>query len=220
MGTKRQRSKYVDLTGMRFGHWTVVGRAKKRTYGGTYWVCQCDCGNTSEVDGKDLKNGRSTNCGCSNKWKKFQGAQGSEPRLANTWKNMMQRCYNKNAPNYHHYGGRGIDVCDEWHDFRNFIKWACQTGYDKDAPRGVFTLERIDVNKGYSPHNCRWATSKEQTVNKRTSVFLTIDGVRRNVTEWADVIGVNRSLVSYWVRKHGKEEAIKRVRLRLEEEVA
>jgi hypothetical protein len=214
VGTKRHRSKYVDLTGMHFGHWTVVGRAEKRSYGGTYWVCQCDCGNTSEVDGKDLKNGRSTNCGCSNRWKKFHGLMGAEPRLSKTWNNMMQRCYNSSMPNYRHYGGRGISVCDEWHDLKNFVEWAYSTGYENDAPRGKYTLERVDVNGNYCPDNCRWATAQEQLLNKRTSVFLTIDGVTKNISTWAKDVGESRANVSYWLKRYGNEETIRRIKQR------
>ena len=54
---------YIDLSGKRFGHWTVI-RYTITKPGGAYWLCQCDCGKISEVHGGNLKSGKSTNCGC------------------------------------------------------------------------------------------------------------------------------------------------------------
>ena len=215
MGANVVRRKYVDLTGMRFHHWTVLGRADKRPYGGTYWVCQCDCGNISEVDGKTLRNGRSTNCGCSNKWKKFHGAQGAEPRLKQIWANMMQRCHNSKSPNYPNYGGRGITVCEEWQDFRNFVEWAYASGFRKDIDGRCCSLDRVDVNGDYGPSNCRWVPMQVQLNNKRTNVYLTVDGRKMTLAQWAREIGVNNSTVSRWHRLYGDREAEKRIEEKL-----
>ena len=80
--------------------------------------------------------------------------------LYNTWRNMMARCYNENNTNYHNYGGRGIKVCDRWHDFFAF---ALDVG---KRPKKL-TLERIDNDKGYTPNNCCWTTMKQQSANRR-----------------------------------------------------
>jgi hypothetical protein len=78
-----------------------------------------------------------------------------------SWDHMLQRCYNKNSINYEYYGGRGVTVCKRWiQSFDNFIE-------DMGQNPGGMTIDRLDPEKGYYKENCRWATTKEQTNNKR-----------------------------------------------------
>lgn len=58
------KQKWVDLTGQKFGRWTALERVVKPNNRNTYWRCQCECGTIKEVMGKNLRNGRSTSCGC------------------------------------------------------------------------------------------------------------------------------------------------------------
>jgi hypothetical protein len=79
-----------------------------------------------------------------------------------SWDLMMARCYYKKDKSYHNYGGRGIVVCSSWHNYNNFVS---DMGH---RPIGM-TLERKNVNDGYGPDSCRWATRLEQSRNKRSN---------------------------------------------------
>ena len=108
-------------------------------------------------------------------------------RLYKIYDNMKTRCYNPNSNAYDRYGGRGITVCSEWlNDFSTFKEWALSHGYRDDL-----TIERIDVNGNYTPDNCTWATYKDQANNRRSNQLETIDGVTKNLTEWAEFYGIN-----------------------------
>jgi hypothetical protein len=85
------------------------------------------------------------------------------------WRLMRQRCYNVLDPRYHDWGGRGIKICKRWLiemiGFMNFLK---DMG---PKPGREYTLERKDNDGNYDPGNCKWATMKEQSKNKRTSLY-------------------------------------------------
>lgn len=87
------------------------------------------------------------------------------------WWNMMERCTRESHPSYHHYGGRGIGVCESWS--RGFKHFLADMG---DKPDGL-EIERKDNNLGYSPENCKWATRLEQTNNMRTTTMVEVGGV-------------------------------------------
>ena len=109
----------------------------------------------------------------------------------NSYRSMMDRCYREKAPNYRHYGGRGISVCEDWQDICEFEKWALSSGYKEGL-----TLDRIDVNGNYEPSNCRWATMKVQDNNRRNTIYIEHKGKIHTISEWADICGINRSTLN------------------------
>lgn len=170
-------SGFIDLTGQRFGRLVAIRRDEKKVGGKIMWVCKCDCGNTKSVASTHLRSGAVKSCGCLHnellsKRSKTHGATigRNEERLYGVWKCMKQRCENPNAGGYKNYGGRGIRVCEQWHDYSNFREWAFDNGYDSEAPRGKCTLDRIDNDGCYEPDNCRWVDMFVQANNKRPKI--------------------------------------------------
>lgn len=181
---------FLDLTGQRFGRWTVLRRADHNNqFNKVLWVCRCDCGNEAEVPAATLRNGTSQSCGCRqadiSSARMIKHGQ-STTRLYHIWAAMKKRCHNPKTRNFADYGGRGITVCAEWETFEPFCEWAIQTGYDENAPTGEYTLERINNDDGYSPDNCRWATKKEQGNNKRNNRMVVAFGETKTLSQWAD----------------------------------
>jgi|LakMenEpi03Aug12_release.lakeMendotaPanAssembly.Ray.scaffolds.fasta_scaffold702281_2 hypothetical protein len=121
---------------------------------------------------------RDHSCGCARG--KLIATHGmAETPTYNSWKCMLARCGNEKNTQFCDYGGRGIKVCDAWKSFGLFLS---DMGVRPDGT----TLDRIDANGDYEPCNCRWATSRQQSTNKRSSRFLTIDGETKTVSEWAE----------------------------------
>lgn len=105
---------------------------------------------------------------------------------------MMQRCYNPEHHNYFRYGERGIKVCKEWHDPKNFIEWARSTiGHKVNS----LTVDRIDNDGDYCPENCKWSTIKEQCNNRRTNRYETINGETHTISEWCDIYKIKPYIV-------------------------
>lgn len=172
-------NKCNNLTGRVFGMLTVLEIIQTETRK-TYWLCQCECGNTVKARSDSLLSGETTSCKCKRN-ARFKGNTYNrthnmcDTRLYHIWQGIKRRCYYKEDSRYVDYGGRGITVCDEWLDNKNgsinFINWALSNGYSDDL-----TIERVDNNKGYLPDNCKWATMKEQSNNRRSNIQIKHNG--------------------------------------------
>lgn len=191
-------SKFVDLTGQRFGRLTVLYREdayKKNGKRETAYVCQCDCGAIRKVFAYGLKSGNTQSCGCKsleNRIKARTTHHKTGTRIYRIWRGMKTRCENPNDYHYEFYGGRGIKVCAEWEKFELFYDWALANGYTESL-----TLERIDNNGNYEPSNCRWATVKEQCNNRRTSRIITHNNISHTLSEWAEIADMQPTTLAY-----------------------
>lgn len=171
----------LALTGLVFGKLTVARKDASSVPGRHIrWLCICECGTEKVAASSDLKNGNTSHCGCVKRLKHGQAVGGRRSPIAKVWSGMMQRCYNAKNKNYHHYGGRGIVVSDEWHDLKQFVK-------DMSPRPKNMTIERIDTNRGYSKENCRWVTQAQQTRNRRVNRFYLHAGAMRCIAEIAEL---------------------------------
>lgn len=188
----------TDLTGEKFGMLTVVSfDHKKRTR--TYWKCVCECGNTRVVGIDHLKNGDTTDCGCYRKHiPNVIKHNMSGSRLYVIWSLMKRRCLNQNCKEYKDYGGRGIAICDEWLDAKNFLQWALDNGYSEEL-----TLERVDNNGNYCPENCIWANKETQMNNRRNNRYITYNGETKTMTQWARDNGYTYAQIKKRIDKLG-----------------
>lgn len=108
----------------------------------------------------------------------------SKSRLYRIWYGMKNRCYNEKQDCFDRYGGRGIEICQEWKDdFIKFKEWAESTGYSEKL-----TLDRIDNNGNYEPSNCKWSIWTDQIENRRCSVdtIITAFGETKSIYKWAN----------------------------------
>lgn len=153
-----------DLTGSTFGRLVVLARSGSTRNKSARWECQCSCGATTIVTGKNLLRGITRSCGCLHREGMsalFKRHGMTRTKVHQAWKAMHQRCSNPNRKHYQHYGGRGISVCERWATFENFYE---DMG---DPPSDRHSIDRIDVDGNYEPSNCRWATWSEQIRNRR-----------------------------------------------------
>ena len=178
----------------------LVGEPYKRRTSGEssrlrlYALYECAyCKKEFEAQVSNIKNGGTKSCGCQ-RGKTTHGL--TYNKFYKTWHNMIQRCTSPKIKAYKDYGGRGISVCEEWLDVRNFITWA-----EKTYPNieGV-SLDRIDNDKGYSPENCTWSDKTTQCINQRIrkdnkSGYVGV-GFNKSKGRWEAYISVNNT------RKH------------------
>lgn len=181
----------LHLTGSTFGKLKVLGISEKRKKNGrctTYWSCLCECGNSTAASTNDLRTGNTSSCGCGHKGINSTHGE-SKTRLYRTWRGMKNRCLNPNEEGYKNYGGRGIQICEEWMSFKPFAEWAKANGYADGM-----TIERSNVNGNYEPSNCLFIPNKDQALNKTTTRYETAFGETKAFWDWSKD---SRCLVSY-----------------------
>lgn len=120
-------------------------------------------------------------------------------KLYQSWKRMLNRCYDPNNASYEHYRKRGIEVSPEWkYSFENFLRWSLENGWE-----AKLSLDRIDNSSNYSPDNCRWTNAKVQARNRDDCIYITHNGVTKNMSEWCEIIGIPHYLAyNRYLRGH------------------
>src|SRR3990172_8392255 len=183
------------LLGQRFGRLRVTafaGRVKRISGWKYHWECLCDCGKTSIVESYRLTSGVTKSCGCLSRELigNRQRTHGCQPYLLHrVWAAMLRRCRSSKDIGYHNYGGRGIQVCNEWRQFVAFRDWALNNGW-----RHGLQIDRIDVNGNYCPGNCRFVTGAEQQLYTRQNYRITYKGKTMCLTEWERELGIRPSI--------------------------
>lgn len=199
----------IDIVGLKSGLLTVISFAKiHEVCGSSMWLCSCECGKEVIVKRTYLvANKVSQSCGCyksklssdrgkNNKYAVRHGLYNGNRRLFTIWTGMKTRCFNTKVREYHQYGGRGITMLEEWRlSFTVFYEWAISTGYNDSL-----SIDRIDVNGSYVPENCRWATTMEQSRNRRNSRLYTYNGVTRNSVDWATLFGISVQVLNQRIK--------------------
>lgn len=191
----------VDLMGQRFGRLVVVGLSETTRYTYRCWLCRCDCGAMKVISGRYLRTGATQSCGClrrenasSQQAVRFTKHGLSRSAAYSSWHSMLTRCLDERHSAYHRYAMRGITICASWLRFEAFY---ADMG---DRPPGT-CLERRDNDLGYFKENCTWATMAQQSRNKRNNRFLSHNGQRMIVTDWARRYGRAPALVEHRLRR-------------------
>ena len=196
-------ARFKDYTGFRNGRLTALRMAPHKYGERVSWICKCDCGKETTVSSAKIL--KTQSCGCYAREKSIAILEkgrtthgGTYERCYHVWSGMVDRCCHQYSEAYENYGGRGINICDEWlgeNGYKNFREWAYQNGYDETAPRGEYTIDRIDVNGNYEPSNCRWISISEQQNNKRNTLLFEIDGEIKPLSEWCNLYSAKYGLV-------------------------
>ncbi len=192
----------ILLSGQKFGRLLVLHEDESKAYKEPHWVCKCDCGNTKSLPSFRIRKGITKSCGClASETCAMRGYRhgGFGTVEYASWNAMLSRCYNNKVDSYKHYGGRGIVVCEEWLKFENFIRDMGK------KPRKNYSIDRIDVDGNYEKSNCRWATPKVQSRNKRNNRWVELNGERLVLSDWAVRVGIK--VDTLWRRlKYGWSE--------------
>lgn len=182
--------KRLDVSGQRFSSLTAIQSAGMKGKQ-SLWLCYCDCGKECVVQLGNLRSGHTKSCGClrstaTTNHKTTHGMYGTS--TYNSWSSIITRCTNIKNHKYPDYGGRGIQVCDRWLIFENFLS---DMG---DRPLGT-TIGRIDNNGNYIKENCEWQGNKTQARNKRNTRLFTFNNLTATLTEHCEILELNPSTV-------------------------
>lgn len=191
--------KAIDLTGQRFGMLVVTEFVDRNKRGMASWRCRCDCGEVITKTIGNLRSGHSKSCGClrsttTSREKTTHGMYGTPTHRS--WTSMLTRCKNPKNHKYPDYGGRGIEVCERWHAFENFL---ADMG---ERPLGT-TIGRQNNDGHYEPENCQWEGGKDQGRNKRNTRAFEHDGITATLGEHCERLCLNPATIKSRIYLYG-----------------
>lgn len=187
------RNKFAEIVAF---HGFEVSNGRRRKL----WVCRCDCGKIWPVEHNHWKNGCVQSCGC--RKRELIGAAKTIHGMSKTpeyktWLHMKDRCLNSKNKDFDIYGGRGIEVCERWMSFENFLS---DMGL---RPSNLHSIDRIDYDGNYEPCNCRWATPQTQMRNTKKNRLYSMNGKSMCLAAWTEPLGVrpgSREYKTIWYR--------------------
>jgi hypothetical protein len=174
-----------DLSGKHFGKLLVIERVGSiASY--ALWRCKCECGNVKDVSSALLVHGKTKSCGCLSAEKQrilhtTHGMTGK--RVYAIWCGMISRCRLTNRNNSQNYSLKGVQVCEHWQKFENFLA-------DMGEPDADKTIDRIDSNGNYEPSNCQWVTARVQRHNTSDALHVKFNGEEKPLAVWAEEFGI------------------------------
>jgi len=180
---------YRALIGNRYGARRIVGVVAEKS--SPTLLLQCDhCNSRAEIRALKLRAQETVPCrGCMKHPSLKHGhTQGGESPEYRAWRAMLQRCNDPNGNRYEFY--KEISICDQWTGPSGFETFLADMG---SRPSPQHSVDREDNAGDYTPENTRWATSKQQARNRRSTEMLTIKGETKPLAEWAEIAGVK-----YW----------------------
>lgn len=188
----------VEITGQKFKRLTAI-KFVKTIKGASIWLFECDCGKKVIRRTHNVIQGKTTSCGCRQKegWHKH-GL--STTRFYSIWRSMLERCNNSKWAYYEIYGGKGIKV--EWKTFESFRDdmYESYLEHVKEFGEKNTSIDRIKSNGDYSKINCRWATAREQTNNRSSTIFITFKGIKKPLSILAEEYKISRHVFARRLR--------------------
>jgi hypothetical protein len=129
----------------------------------------------------------------------------SKTKEYRAWLNMRRYCYEVDHLSYPLYGGRGIQVCEQW--LNSFPTFMNDMGRCPGKGRNWY-LHRIDPAGNYEPENCKWATGYETVNGRSTAQKIEFEGEALTVAQMARIAGLKRrTLADRLVAGRALEEA-------------
>lgn len=187
--------------GDKVGRLTIIGPIVTKDGSSSFSPCRCSCGTEKLVSRSAMRRGVVVSCGCYGRearlkavWRHGKSLKGPSRRVYGVWASMIQRCENPNAGHFQNYGGRGIKVCERWHDF---ILFEADMG---PRPPGM-TVERLNNDGNYEPDNCTWASRRAQARNKSTTHIVDFRGEKHSLREVAEALLISPKLLGSRMHK-------------------